>query len=67
MESRLLPNDGDTKPCKKCDGVMIFRSRGGFPGSRAGTGLPDGSTVWAGRLVPSWMCDKNADHYELLD
>jgi hypothetical protein len=60
-----MPNEGDTKPCKQCDGTMVFKQLGGIPGSRAGVGTPGGPNIWEGPLIPSWRCDKNSDHYEL--
>ena len=63
-----MPNEGDTKPCKQCDGTMVFNPLRGIPGnSQAGSGNPDGSTNWGGPLTSSWVCDKNSDHYELVE
>jgi hypothetical protein len=63
-----MPQEQEKKPCSipGCRGTMTFGSSVMPPGSRTGTGKPDGQIVWAGKPQPGWLCDANTEHFEPL-
>jgi hypothetical protein len=64
-----MPEDNEMRPCtyKGYSGVQTLRPNAAIAGSLGGVGTGDGRTVWGASQPRAWLCNKNAEHYELVD